>query len=130
MGSAQQTQTVIVGSEDSQPVLSHAAPIPIITDDLVLIQNKAIAVNPVDTKTLGPYITAGAIPAGDFAGFVEQAGLGAAKYSIKVGDQDCGAMLGMSPLEPTLGALPSMSARMRLVSSGSPTASTTRRRQA
>ncbi|KGQ04999.1 hypothetical protein BBAD15_g9751 [Beauveria bassiana D1-5] len=69
MGTAHHTQTAIVGDEDAELVLYHAAPIPLITDDVVLVQNKAVAVNPVDTKMVGLYATAGAIAGGDFAVF-------------------------------------------------------------
>lgn len=98
------TQTAIVGSNDGDLILSVEAPIPIVTDDIVLVRNRAVSVNPVDTKMVGPYVTPGAIAGGDFAGVVEKAGPDVAQYNIKVGDRVCGAMLGMNPLEPTLGA--------------------------
>ncbi|KAF1730154.1 Enoyl reductase LovC [Beauveria bassiana] len=71
LGTAHHTQTAIVGNADAELVLSHAAPIPLVTDDVVLVQNRAVAVNPVDTKMVGPYATAGAIAGSDFAGVVE-----------------------------------------------------------
>ncbi|KAJ5116773.1 zinc-binding dehydrogenase family oxidoreductase [Penicillium angulare] len=104
MGEASQTQTAIVGNHEGGLVLSHEAPFPELTDDIVLVRNKAVSVNPVDTKMVGPYVTPGAIAGGDFAGIVEKVGPGAAEYNIKVGDRVSGAMLGMNPLEPTLGA--------------------------
>ena len=104
MGSVSYIQTAIVGSHDGGLVLSYEAPIPQVINDIVLVRNKAVSVNPVDTKMVGPYVTPEAIAGGDFAGVVEQVGPEAAGYDINVGDAVCGAMLGMNPLEPTLGA--------------------------
>ncbi|KAK4158308.1 putative zinc-binding dehydrogenase family oxidoreductase [Chaetomidium leptoderma] len=98
------TQTAIVGSNDGQVELSTLAQVAATVGDIVLVRNKAVAVNPVDTKMAGPFITPGAILGSDFAGVVERAGPDAANHGIRVGDRVCGVLMGMNPLEPALGA--------------------------
>ncbi|KAJ5630744.1 zinc-binding dehydrogenase family oxidoreductase [Penicillium longicatenatum] len=97
-------QTAVVGNEAGDMVLSHNAPVPQVTGDLVLIKTRAVSVNPVDAKMMGPYVTAGAISGCDFAGVVEEVGPDAKQHDIQVGDRVCATIMGQNPLEPHLGA--------------------------
>jgi hypothetical protein len=94
------TQTALVGGETGQVIFSNEAAVAKTVDDIVLIRNKASAVNPVDTKMTGPFVTPGSIAGSDFAGVVEYVGPDAIKHNIKPGDRVCGVLLGMNPLEP------------------------------
>lgn len=98
------TQTAVVGNDDGGVKLSHSAPMPVARDDIVIVRNMVVSVNPVDAKMQGPYVTPGAIGGCDFAGIVEEVGPDAVKYNIKVGDRVCAAIMGMNPLEPMHGA--------------------------
>jgi NADPH:quinone reductase-like Zn-dependent oxidoreductase len=94
MGSiGERVQTAWVGTADGGARLSHEAPIPRISNERVLIKTKAISVNQVDTKLVGPYVTPGAVAGFDFAGIVEEVAPGATKCNIKVGDRVCGAVV-------------------------------------
>lgn len=105
-------QTALVGTTEGTVELSHSAPAPNITGDMILVKTKAISVDPVDTKIIGPYVTAGAIAGFDFAGVVESVGPDASMYGISVGDRVCAAILGMNPLEPAVGAFSEHAAAM------------------
>lgn len=98
------TQTAVVGNEKGGLELSHEAPVPEARDDLVLVQTRAVSVNPVDAKMTGQYVTPGAISGCDFAGVVERVGPGAAEHGINIGDRVWAAIMGQNPLDPQLGA--------------------------
>ncbi|KAF4454155.1 hypothetical protein F53441_3290 [Fusarium austroafricanum] len=100
----QRQQTALVGTSDGGIRLSTTEPVPDITGDSVLIKTKAVSVNPVDTKMIGSYVTPGAVAGFDFAGVVEKVGPDATKCDIHVGDRVCTAIMGMNPLDPTVGA--------------------------
>lgn len=100
------TQTAVVGNSSGGLELSHSVPVPEVEDDIVLVSTRAVSVNPVDSKMIGPYMTAGGILGCDAAGVVESLGPAAAnhKNNIRVGDRVCCVLMGMNPLEPGLGA--------------------------
>jgi NADPH:quinone reductase-like Zn-dependent oxidoreductase len=98
------TQTAIVGSNSGDVTISTEALVAETTGDVVLVRAKAVAVNPVDTKMVGPFVTPGAILGSDFAGIVEEVGPDAAQHGVHVGGRVCGVLMGMNPLEPALGA--------------------------
>lgn len=100
-------QTALVGTAEGTLAISREAGMPRIEPDTVIVRSMAISVNPVDTKMVGPYVTAGAISGCDFAGTVVAAGAEADKDNIKIGDRVCGAVMGMNPLEPSVGAFAS-----------------------
>lgn len=98
-------QTALVGDSNGNIVLSHSAPIPALEDDRVMVQVQAVALNPVDTKMVGAYHTQGAISGCDFAGVVTAVGsTAAATGHIQVGDRVAGAVSGLNPLRPDVGA--------------------------
>ncbi|KAI0413963.1 GroES-like protein [Xylaria grammica] len=100
----QNCQTALVGDREGSIRLSHEAPIPSIIGNNVLIKTKAISINPVDAKMTGAYVTAGAVAGCDFSGIVEQVGPDTSKTKVRVGDRVCTVVMGMNPLEPTIGA--------------------------
>lgn len=100
----QQLQSALVGTPEGGIRLSKTEPVPDITGDSVLIRTKAVSVNPVDTKMIGPYVTPGAVAGFDFAGVVQQVGPEAVKCDIHIGDRVCTAIMGMNPLDPHVGA--------------------------
>lgn len=100
----QSRQLALVGTPEGAIHLSRDAPIPKATGDKILIRTKAVSVNPVDAKMVGPYVTAGAVAGFDFAGTVEQVGPDATKCGFQAGDRVCTAVMGMNSNEPTVGA--------------------------
>ncbi|KZF23889.1 putative zinc-binding dehydrogenase family oxidoreductase [Xylona heveae TC161] len=98
------TQTAVVGNDKGGLEVSHEAPVPEVKEDLVLVRTRAVSVNPVDAKMMGPYVTAGAISGCDFSGVVEEVGPDAAQHGIKIGDRVCAAIMGQNSIEPSLGA--------------------------
>lgn len=100
----QSRQLALVGTPEGAIHLSRDAPIPKATGDKILFRTKAVSVNPVDAKMVGPYVTAGAVAGFDFAGTVEQVGPDATKCGFQAGDRVCTAVMGMNSNEPTVGA--------------------------
>lgn len=99
------TQTALVGTPLGDIALSHDAGVPEVEGDTILVKTAAISVNPVDTKMIGNYVTPGAIAGCDFAGTVLSVGPAAAQSGlVRPGDRVCGAVMGMNPLKPNVGA--------------------------
>ncbi|KAJ5611821.1 NAD(P)-binding protein [Penicillium herquei] len=95
-------QSALIGTEDGQIRLCDNSPIPEVCGNTVLIKVKAVSINPVDSKMMGAYVTAGAVAGHDFAGTVDQ--IGPDVTGVKVGDRVCSAVMGMNPVKPTVGA--------------------------
>jgi NADPH:quinone reductase-like Zn-dependent oxidoreductase len=84
----------IVADGEGQLYLKNDAEVPELEDDMVLVKNAAIALNPVDTKMVGPLATEGAVAGHDFAGTVAAIGKRAwTAGEIQVGDRVCGCVL-------------------------------------
>lgn len=101
------TQSALVGGDNQDEiVLSRSAPVPQQDDEnQVTVEVKAIALNPVDTKMIGPFHKPGAVLGCEFAGVVKSAGAVAkAEWGLREGDRVSGAITGMNPLRPTVGA--------------------------
>ncbi|KAL8747962.1 MAG: hypothetical protein Q9190_000226 [Brigantiaea leucoxantha] len=99
------TQTAIIGLPDGSLGISNEVPLPVLEDDMILVRNAAMALNPVDTKMTGKLLTPGAIAGMDFAGTVVAVGSKVqAPKPVKVGDRVCGAVQGMHSLTPRVGA--------------------------
>ncbi|KAK4201206.1 Enoyl reductase LovC [Triangularia verruculosa] len=96
------TQTALVGSASGDIVLSYNVPVPSLEHDMILVKTVAISVNPVDTKMIGAYVTPGSIAGCDFAG--EVVATGSAVTNLFIGDRVCGAVMGMNPNHPDVGA--------------------------
>ncbi|KAE9376021.1 zinc-binding dehydrogenase family oxidoreductase [Stipitochalara longipes BDJ] len=98
-------QTAIVGTPDGNLKIAHNVPVPKLEDDMILVRNSVMALNPVDTKMTGKLCTAGAVAGMDFAGVVLAVGSNIKTAGdITVGDRVCGAVQGMHALIPTVGA--------------------------
>ncbi|PSR84132.1 chaperonin 10-like protein [Coniella lustricola] len=107
MAIAIKTQTALIGGENGDIILSETVPCPPkeLEDVQVAVEVKAIALNPVDTKMVGGYLTPGAVSGCEFAGIVTELGAIAAKDGgLKVGDRVAGVVMGMNPLRPRIGA--------------------------
>ncbi|TPX06877.1 uncharacterized protein E0L32_002373 [Thyridium curvatum] len=105
MATLPETQTSIVGLEDGNVGISPGIPLPRLEDDMILVKTAAVGVNPVDTKMVGPLCTQGAVAGMDFAGDVVAVGPNAkASVPLAVGDRVCGAVQGMNPTGPRVGA--------------------------
>lgn len=97
-------QTALVGTADGGIAISRQTKVPTLNAGMVLVRTMAISVNPVDTKMVGPYVTSGAISGCDFAGIVVAIGDQTGNKKVNCGDRVFGAVMGMNPLEPELGA--------------------------
>lgn len=105
MGSLVELQMAIVGTEDGNLTVAHNVPVPRLEDDMILVRNAVMGLNPVDTKMTGNLCTPGAVAGMDFAGVVLAVGANVkAARNIAVGDRVCGAVQGMHALTPTVGA--------------------------
>ncbi|KAE8163276.1 chaperonin 10-like protein [Aspergillus tamarii] len=99
-------QTAIVGMASGSLGVSHEAKVPELEDDMILVRNEAVALNPIDTKLVGKLFTVNAIAGMDFAGTIVALGskVTTAAADLQVGDRVCGAVMGMHSLTPTVGA--------------------------
>lgn len=98
-------QTAVVALQDGTLAITHDAPVPILEDNMILVQNMAAALNPVDSKLIGDMATPGALAGMDFAGRVVSIGKSASTPTpLRVGDRVCGSVQGMHTLTPTIGA--------------------------
>ncbi|KAH7310211.1 putative zinc-binding dehydrogenase family oxidoreductase [Rhexocercosporidium sp. MPI-PUGE-AT-0058] len=99
------TQTAIVGLPGGDLGVSKNVGVPDLEEDMIMVKNVAIALNPVDTKMTGNLACAGAISGMDFAGEVVAMGSKVTTpVPIKLGDRVCGAVQGMHSLTPKVGA--------------------------
>ncbi|RYP42175.1 hypothetical protein DL768_010383 [Monosporascus sp. mg162] len=98
------TQTAIVANASGDLVVSHVVPLPDLEPDMVLIKTSAVALNPVDTKLMGPMANEGAIAGGDCAGTVVALGSDVSTERFVVGDRVCAAVHSMNKLAPSVGA--------------------------
>lgn len=98
-------QSAIIALSDGSLGLHREVSIPDLEDDMILVRNAAVALNPIDTKMVGKLAAPGAIAGMDFAGEVIAVGPKVrTAVPIKPGDRVCGAVPGMHPLTPNVGA--------------------------
>lgn len=97
------THRAIVAGPNGEFTITADAPVPELERDAVLIKTEAVALNPVDTKMIGPFVAEGAMFGFDCAGYVVAVGSDV-KRDIKVGDRVCGCADGMNRFRPTSGA--------------------------
>ncbi|KAI3054057.1 hypothetical protein CBS147352_4005 [Aspergillus niger] len=99
------SQTAIVALDDGTLGLRDGIPIPSLEDDMILVKNAFVALNPIDTKMVDKLASAGAIAGMDFAGEVIRIGSNVQTAApINPGDRICGAVPGMHSLTPAVGA--------------------------
>lgn len=100
------THSALIGGQNDDIILSTSAPMPPpIGEDQVAVAIKAIALNPVDSKMLGPFHTIGAVLGCEFSGTVTAAGpVAKSDWGLHEGDRVSGSIMGMNPLHPQIGA--------------------------
>ena len=99
------TNTAIVGLDDGSLGLRSGIELPELVQDMILVRNRAVALNPIDAKMIGNLGTPGAVAGMDFAGEVLAIGSRArTAVPLKVGDRVCGAVPGMHAPTPQVGA--------------------------
>ncbi|KAI0109880.1 putative zinc-binding dehydrogenase family oxidoreductase [Daldinia grandis] len=98
-------QTVICEGEDHLLRVNHDASLPSLGSGDILVQNKAVAINPCDYKMHERFPCPGAIDGCDFAGVVAAVGAAVSESgSFRVGDRVCGAVHGSNPLRADTGS--------------------------
>ncbi|OAA66676.1 Alcohol dehydrogenase superfamily, zinc-type [Niveomyces insectorum RCEF 264] len=102
------TQAALIGGPNDEIILSTSAPLPEgpLQDSEVAVAVRAIALNPVDTKMTGPFLSRGATLGFDAAGVVTAVGAAASsdeEGGFRVGDRVVVAINGMNSLRPTIG---------------------------
>ncbi|KAI0169669.1 zinc-binding dehydrogenase family oxidoreductase [Hypoxylon sp. FL1284] len=98
-------QTAVVALADGSLGVSHDVGIPALEDDMILVKNAVVALNPIDSKMVGKLATPGAIAGMDFAGEVIAVGPNVRTSTpVKPGDRVCGAVPGMHSITPKVGA--------------------------
>ncbi|KAF2819717.1 putative alcohol dehydrogenase, partial [Ophiobolus disseminans] len=97
------TQTAIIAGPNGEFKVASDHPVTPLADDEVIVKTVAVALNPVDTKLIGPFITPGAIFGYDLAGAIVAVGK-SDPYGFKIGDRVCGSARGMNPNKPLGGA--------------------------
>ncbi|THC94059.1 hypothetical protein EYZ11_006468 [Aspergillus tanneri] len=95
-------QRALTAGPNGEFILSHNAPVAELDPDSVIIKTSAVALNPVDTKMIGDFVTPGAIFGFDCAGRV--VAVGANISHLAVGDLVCGSADGMNRANPRGGA--------------------------
>jgi NADPH:quinone reductase-like Zn-dependent oxidoreductase len=99
------SQTAIVGLPSGALGISQDVPLPELENDMIMVKNVAVALNPVDTKMTGHLASPGAISGTDFAGIVVAIGSNVQTPTpVAIGDRICGAVQGMHCLTPRVGA--------------------------
>lgn len=97
------TQTALIAGPDGDFLLSTTAPVAPLEPDSILIRTAAIALNPVDAKMAGDFLSPGSIFGFDCSGTVLAVGSAVTK-NLKPGDRVCGSADGMSKARPYGGA--------------------------
>jgi len=98
-----QTQKAIVAGPDKNFTIVHDQPVTHLEPNAILIKVHAVALNPVDTKLTGEFVTPGAIFGFDCAGTVVAVG-SAVRKRWAIGERVCGSACGMDPERPSGGA--------------------------
>ncbi|KAI0116057.1 putative alcohol dehydrogenase [Hypoxylon sp. NC0597] len=97
------TQTAVIAGPSGEFLVSAETPVPELRPDTIIVKVKAVALNPVDTKLVGDFVTPGCIFGFDCAGIVVAIG-SEVKKDLKVGDRVCGCASGMNKEKPLAGA--------------------------
>jgi len=104
MDALPESQTAIVALEDGNLCVLKNVLLPKLEDDMVLVRNMFVGLNPVDTKMVGHLAVPGAIAGTDYAGYIVAIGSNAQCPGLAVGDRVAGAVQPCNPLLPTVGA--------------------------
>ncbi|PGH17242.1 hypothetical protein AJ80_04884 [Polytolypa hystricis UAMH7299] len=96
-------QTALTFGDDGKLRVSHAASMPQLKPDMIIVRTAAVSVNPVDTKMESGFYTPEHVGGCDFAGVVVAVGSDV-RRNVKPGDRVTGAVMGSDPLDPSSGA--------------------------
>ncbi|KAK6208280.1 hypothetical protein QIS74_10590 [Colletotrichum tabaci] len=96
------TRIAVVQGDDGHLRIDHGVPMPVPKPNELLVQVKAVAINPCDHKMYERFPAPGAIDGCDFSGVV--VGLGADVKTFRTGDRVCGAVHGSNPLRTEVGS--------------------------
>lgn len=88
-----QDLTAIIAGPTGDFEISSSLKVPTLEHGEILIKTSAVALNPVDTKMIGPFVTPGCVFGFDCAGVVVAIGPGVNK-ALKIGDKVCGSASG------------------------------------
>ncbi|KAI1102903.1 putative alcohol dehydrogenase [Jackrogersella minutella] len=97
------TQTAVIAGPSGEFLVSETTAVPELKPDSIIVKCKAVALNPVDTKLVGDFVTPGCIFGFDCAGVVVAIG-SEVKKDLKIGDRVCGCASGMNSDKPLGGA--------------------------
>ncbi|ORY67421.1 putative alcohol dehydrogenase [Pseudomassariella vexata] len=97
------TQTAIIAGPTGDFQISSAVSVPTLQPDEIMIKTTTVALNPVDTKLVGDFVTPGCVFGFDCAGVVVAVGSAVTK-DLKIGDRVCGSASGMNREKPLAGA--------------------------
>lgn len=96
------SRSVVVTGDDHHLRIERNVPLPALRPNEVLVQVKAVAINPCDYKMHQRFPCPGAVDGCDFAGVAIWVGSEVANFGI--GDRVCGAVHGSNPLRPESGS--------------------------
>jgi len=96
------TQTAIVAGPGGNLIVAHDVPVIKLGPHEVIVKVSAVALNPIDSKMVGDFLTPGAISGFDVAGTIVAIG-NDVKKDLKLGDRVCGLAEGMNGLQPLAG---------------------------
>ncbi|TLD07676.1 hypothetical protein PgNI_10622 [Pyricularia grisea] len=101
-GSLPTSRSAVVLGNDERLRIERHLPLPALRPNEVLVQVKAVAINPCDYKMHQRFPCPGAVDGCDFAGVI--VGVGPEVLKFGLGDRVCGAVHGSNPLRPESGS--------------------------
>ncbi|MCJ1400450.1 hypothetical protein MMC11_003655 [Xylographa trunciseda] len=96
------TQTAIIAGPSGNLIVAHDVPVIELDPNEVIVKVSAVALNPIDSKMVGDFLTPGTILGYDVAGTIYAVGADVTK-DLKPGDRVCGLAEGMNGLQPLAG---------------------------
>lgn len=97
------SRSAVVTGDDHRLRIARNVPLPALRPNEVLVQVKAVAINPCDYKMHQRFPCPGAVDGCDFAGVI--VGVGSeVPPNFGLGDRVCGAVHGSNPLRPESGS--------------------------
>ncbi|KAJ5642146.1 alcohol dehydrogenase [Penicillium lividum] len=97
-----ETQTAIIAGPAGEFMVSNDVKVPALLPGEIIIKTAAVALNPVDTKLIGDFVTPGVMFGFDCAGTVLAVADDVTLF--KVGDRVCGSASGMNKKKPLCGS--------------------------
>ncbi|KAJ5948191.1 alcohol dehydrogenase [Penicillium verhagenii] len=97
-------QTAIIAGPAGEFLVSDTVKVPTLMPDQILVKTGAVALNPVDTKLIGDFVTPGVMFGFDCAGTIVALGSEVPTDEFKIGDRVCGSASGMNQLKPLGGS--------------------------